>query len=100
MTEEQHGLHEEPRPNAPRRVSAVEREREWLAKQYSKEREAYREADTVCQTEPDSFTSVEPPASRSSISVAPGSSIARGVRSTPVYHARAPVARDSSRLVD
>jgi len=42
MAEERHGLHEEPRPNAPRRVSAVEREREWLAKQYSKEREAYR----------------------------------------------------------
>ena len=59
MTEEQHGLQEERRPGAPRNVSAVEREREWLAKQYSKEREAYWEADTVCLTEPDSFTSVE-----------------------------------------
>ena len=39
--------------------TAVEREREWLAEQYSKEREAYWEADTVCLTEPDSFTSVD-----------------------------------------
>ena len=59
MTEEQHGLQEERRPGAPRNVSAVEREREWLAKQHSREREAYWEADTVCLTEPDSFTSVE-----------------------------------------
>ena len=59
MTEEQHGLQDERRPSAPRNVSAVEREREWLAEQYSKEREAYWEADTVCLTEPDSFTSVD-----------------------------------------
>ncbi len=32
MAEDEHGLHEEPRPSAHRKVSAVEREREWLAK--------------------------------------------------------------------
>ena len=46
MAEEEHGLHEEPRPSEHRKVSPVEREREWLAKQYSKEREAYWEKDT------------------------------------------------------
>ena len=46
MAEEEHGLHEEPRPREHRKVSPVEREREWLAKQYSKEREAYWEKDT------------------------------------------------------
>ena len=40
MAEEEHGLHEEPRPSEHRTLSPVEREREWLAKQYSKEREA------------------------------------------------------------
>jgi hypothetical protein len=59
MAEEQHGLHQEPRPSAHRKVSAVEREREWLAKQYSKERDAYWEKDTASLIEPDSFTSVE-----------------------------------------
>ena len=57
MAEVEHGLQEEPR--AHRKVSAVEREREWLAKQFSKEREACWEKDTVSLMEPDSFTSVE-----------------------------------------
>ena len=57
MAEVEHGLHEEPR--AHRKLSVVEREREWLPKQLSKEREAYWEKDTVSLMEPDSFTSVE-----------------------------------------
>jgi hypothetical protein len=40
MAEEEYDLHEEPRPREYRKVSVVEREREWLAKQFSKEREA------------------------------------------------------------
>ena len=59
MAEEEHGLHEEPRPSEHRKVSAVEREREWLAKQYSNEREAYWEKDMVSLMEPGSLTSVE-----------------------------------------
>ena len=43
MADEEHG---EPRPSEYRKVSVVEREREWLAKQFSKEREAYWEKDT------------------------------------------------------
>ena len=46
MAEEEHGLHEEPRPSEHRKLSQVEQKREWLAKQYSKEREAYWEKDT------------------------------------------------------
>ena len=46
MAEEEHGVHVEPRPSEHRKVSVVEREREWLAKQFSKEREAYWEKDT------------------------------------------------------
>jgi len=53
MAEEEHGLHEEPRPREHRKVSPVEREREWLAKQYSKEREAYWEKDTGSLMEPE-----------------------------------------------
>jgi hypothetical protein len=61
MAEEEHGFHEEPRPSEHRKLSAVEREREWLAKQFSKERESYWEKDTgsLSLMEPDSFTSVE-----------------------------------------
>ena len=58
MTEEER-LHEEPWPSERRKVFVVEREREWLAKQLSKEREAYWEKDTVSLIEPDSLTSVE-----------------------------------------
>ena len=59
MTEEEHVLHQEPWPSERRKVSVVEREREWLAKQLSKEREAYCEKDTVSLIEPVSLTSVE-----------------------------------------
>jgi hypothetical protein len=41
------------------KLSTVEREREWLAKQFSKVQEAYWEKDAVSLMEPDSFTSVE-----------------------------------------
>ena len=43
MVEEEH---DEPRPSEHRKLTVVEREREWLAKQFSKEREAYWEKDT------------------------------------------------------
>ena len=43
MAEEEHG---EPRPSEHRKVSVVKREREWLEKQFSKERGAYWEKDT------------------------------------------------------
>ena len=56
MVEEEH---DEPRPSEHRKLTAVEREREWLAKQFSKEREAYWEKDTVSLVEPDSLTPVE-----------------------------------------
>ena len=59
MADEQRRFNEEPRPSEYQKVSAVEREREWVAKQLSKEREAYWEKDTVSLMEPDSFTSVE-----------------------------------------
>jgi len=59
MAEEEHRSHEEPRPNEHRKLTTVEREREWLAKQYSKERDAYWEKDTVSLMEPASFTWVE-----------------------------------------
>ena len=52
MAEEEHGLHEEPRPSEHRKLSVVERERQWLVKQLSKEREAYWERDTGSLTEP------------------------------------------------
>ena len=54
MAEEEHGVHEEPRPSEHRKLSVVEREKEWLAKQLSKEREAYWEKDTASLMEPDS----------------------------------------------
>ena len=59
MADEEHGFHEEPFPSEYRKVSVVEREREWLAKQFSKEREAYWEKDTASLMELDSLTSVE-----------------------------------------
>lgn len=59
MAEEEHGLHEEPWPSEYRKLSTVELERGWLAKQFAKERDAYWEKDTVSLMEPDSFTSVE-----------------------------------------
>ena len=59
MAEEEHGFHEEPRPSEYRKLSAFEREKEWLAKQLSKEREAYWEKDTASLMEPDSLTSLE-----------------------------------------
>ena len=43
---EEHGLYEEPLASERRKVSVIEREREWLAKQFSKERVAYWEKDT------------------------------------------------------
>ena len=52
MAEEEHGLHEEPRPSEHRKLSVVERERQWLVQQLSKEREAYRERDTGSLMEP------------------------------------------------
>ena len=52
MAEEEHRFHEEPRPSEHRKLSVVERERQWLVKQLSKEREAYWERDTGSLTEP------------------------------------------------
>ena len=46
MADEEHGLHEESWPTEYRKLTAVEREREWLAKQLAKEHEAYWEKDT------------------------------------------------------
>ena len=47
MAAEELGLHEAARPSEYRKVSAIEREREWLAKQFSKERGTYWEKVTV-----------------------------------------------------